>query len=782
MDVFLTRESGKNAALLLVILIGAAVRFYHLGVPTIWMDEMQALFGMQTPLPSLWEWTTKHEVHPPLFYLLLKAVSVADISDAMLRLPWAVCGVVSIWLTYLLGKEVQGEETGLFAAALLSGNTLHIWLSRTVRPYALLILLCILALIRLVRVLRKDDGRDWTWLFVLNGVMLMLHVEALLIIGGMGAVLMLACILGKVRWRRLFQFGLFAAISFIPSILVFVTASTRADMSAPFSHWGAWMRSLYNLSRAADFYETGWQAWVVWAACLAGAVRLFAGRRRWELFTMAMVVVVPVAAVVVKKYGAYNYNPWHMSSMLPAIFTVAGAGLGWVLGKGAVSRLAAVGVAAGLVIMLALTSGPKIFSQDALIWDVIFPNRFKTMAKEFPAGRENALFAVDDAFIAGGMSWYLNQYRELNPLDTMSLDPGRTSSRLTIFSSGDAFGGFPVAGKALYGSWPVTQSKLDTQNVWTFDYQRLPPRSIDSLPFLSDAGMNPAEVLGRAYSLRNMTLQHQNSWQLHPVRHETPCSVEFEYENRAGGGAQKLSFAVPYKNLSKGNTLAMSVGFDDEPLTVVATSSGPDIRKMLLANVERSKPYGKLKVRLEAVCTNTPEYLTGGLGSLTVNGLSVAACAPGDYGPCSEVVKGWLEDLLRGMYLGSDFVTSRPGQSASWRTEDFTDEPSPEYGQWNVLRPTDPSRESVVRLAMNGSSGDFVFYPRVGGGSSVTVRVIEPGKPPKDIWSLPGKHGSWTPIAARYPLTVPKGADLEVVLKGQWAQLWTNKGAVLFNR
>jgi len=780
--VILTRESGKNAALLLVVLIGAAARLYHLGTPTMWMDEMQALFGMQTPLSSIWEWTTRHEVHPPLFYLLLKAVSVADVSDAMLRLPEAVCGIVSIWLTYLLGKEVHSEETGLFAAALLSGNTLHIWLSRTLRPYALLILLCILALIRLVRVLRKEDNRDWMWLFILNGAMLLLHVEALLIIAGMGATLLAACIRGKVRWRRLFQFGFFAAIAFIPSVLVFITASTRADMAAPFTHWKAWLRSLYNLSRAADFYESGWQAWAIWAACLAGAARLYVERRRWELLTLFMVVAVPIAAVVVKKYGAYNYNPWHMSSMLPAIFTVAGAGLCWMLGTGAVSRLAAVGVAAGLAVMLALTSGPRIFSQDALIWDVIYPHRFKTIAKQFPAGEANALFAVDDAFITGGISWYLNQYRAQNPLEHMSLEPGRTSSRLTILSSWDTFGGVPVAGKPFFGALPVSQGKLDTQHVWAFDFRRLPARSMDSLPFLGATDMNPGEVLGRALSLKDMTLQHQNAWQLHPVLQESPCSVEFEYENRAGGGAQKLYFAIPYKNSRAGNSLVLSVGFDDEPLAAVAKSNGPDIRQLLLANVSRPAPYGRLRVRLDAVCANSPEYLTGGLGSLTVDGLTVAACASGDDGPCSDVAKGWLEEMMRGMYLGTGFTDAHPDQKATWSPTDFTDEPQPDRPGWHILRPTNPAAESVVRVELNGSSGDFVFFPRLGGQSSVTARLAIQGKPAQDIQRVPGKDRSWTPIAARYPLTVPKGADLEIVLQGPGAQLWLKNDQAVFNR
>jgi 4-amino-4-deoxy-L-arabinose transferase-like glycosyltransferase len=771
----------QNYALLLIVLFGAVVRLYNLGTPSLWADEMQVVFGMQMPLGALWEWIARHEVHPPLFHLLMKIVALTDVSDSILRLPWALCGIASIPMIYVLGKQAHSEGAGLFGAALLASNPLHIWLSRMVRPYTLLILLCLGAYICLLHVLKEDNKKNWIILYILNGIMLLLHLNALLIVGSQGAILLAACALKKVSWRRFLQFSLVSVACFIPSTLVFITATTRADMIAPFTYWDAWQRSLYNLAHAADHHETGWLTWAVWGACAAGAVRL-ALNKRWESLSLAALVILPVAAVVLRKYASY-YNPWHVSYMLPVILTFAGVGVAWILGNGSGARFAAPGVAAGLILSLSITLGDRLFGQDAVIITWYDPANFKTLAKNFPDTGENTLVSFDEAFIAGGTTWYLNQYRAINPIESMSLLPGRTRSRLVLFSRRQDFDQIQVAGNRLLGAQPSEIQKIDTQNIWTLEYERLPVMRINALPFSTAFDMNPPEILGRAQSLKDLTLQYAQGWKLHPTRHESTGAVEFEFENQSGQIPQQISLAVPFRNAGTDNILTMSVGFDDQQPSVVASSRGPDLRQLLLSTIERSTPYKKLRVRLEATCARTtPEYVTGGLESITLDGLRLSICQPSNDGPCSVIVKGWLEEMLRGMNLGSQFTDSHPGQRLSWRTEDISEEQSSEYPQWHVLKPKNSAQEVVVRVSIDRAGGDFTFYPRVGGQSFVTARIVLPGKDPAPIFNVPGGDGIWTPISARYPLSIPNGAELEIILKGPWAQLWMKDGNVIFNR
>ncbi|MEO7410484.1 MAG: glycosyltransferase family 39 protein [Sphingomicrobium sp.] len=73
------------------------------------------------------------------------------------RVAMALIGTGCVWLTYLLGKRLNGEATGLIAAALLSINALHILWSQVIRTdinASLFMLACLLFAARLA-----DQGK-----------------------------------------------------------------------------------------------------------------------------------------------------------------------------------------------------------------------------------------------------------------------------------------------------------------------------------------------------------------------------------------------------------------------------------------------------------------------------------------------------------------------------------------------------------------------------------------------------------------------------------------------
>ncbi|MFP5222031.1 MAG: glycosyltransferase family 39 protein [Acidobacteriota bacterium] len=776
LSTFMPRH--KQYLLAVIIALGAAARLYNLGTPSLWGDEIQVLFGAQAPLGSLWEWIARHEVHPPFFHVLMKLVGLAGISDEALRLPWALCGIASIYLIYKLGEEAYSSEAGFVAAALLASNPLHIWLSRMVRPYALLILLCLVAYVCLIRFVKSGNRRDLFTIVACNFFLLILHLNSLMIVGSQGFVLLLAVLCKKIKWKQLFQFGLLAVLSFVPSILVFVTATSRADMTAPFSYGEVWNKSLYNLDRAVDFYGTGWLAWVVGLACLAGAFHA-ARTRKWVFLFLGSLVVLPLAAIILRRYGAY-YNPWHVSHMLVAILTFAGIGVAWIVRFPAVVRAGAVMGALALVVFLFVKVGDRLYGPDAVIISWYDPAHFKTLAREFPDFEKNRIVSFDDAFIVGGTSWYLNRFRALNPVEQMSLSPDRDSATLMLLSSRSDFSRIPVEEKAIPGAELKAHSRIDTQNVWVFSHPRVPPRVIDSTPWLAGFDMNPGEVLGRARSLTDMTLKFDHAWRLFPSRQDASSSVEFDFENKTPAGPQLISLAIPFRNAGAGNTITAYVTFDEEPAQVFPVSKGPDIRSLQILRLQRAEGYRKLNLRLEVFCSaETPEYLTGAMETLSLHGVRLAVCQDGNDGPCSEEVNGWFGEQLRGMYLGSGFKVRAPGQRLLTPLADFS-KMETEYPSWSMLTPKDPSGEAVLRQVVDGE-GDFVFYPRVGKDSSIAARLVLPGGERKDLLFLPGVQ-KWTIIGARYPLSIPKGAELEIVLKGPWAQLWVKDGQIVFHR
>jgi mannosyltransferase len=117
-----------------LILIAATAIFTHgLGDEGLWIDE---LFSIRDASQSLVE-VYKDTQFRPLYYLLLSVWMKFGQSDAWLRIPSVIAGVVSVFLIYRLGRRIAGEAEGLTAAALLSTSTLFINHAQEVRMYAL---------------------------------------------------------------------------------------------------------------------------------------------------------------------------------------------------------------------------------------------------------------------------------------------------------------------------------------------------------------------------------------------------------------------------------------------------------------------------------------------------------------------------------------------------------------------------------------------------------------------------------------------------------------------
>ena len=128
--------------LLLAILLVAAVllRIHRLGDET-WLDEI--LTQIRVSRLGLWQLATTYESqNQHLLYSLLARLSIDVLGDTViaLRAPAAICGVLSIAATFLVGRELLSRREALVAAALLAFSDLHVWFSQNARGYTALAL------------------------------------------------------------------------------------------------------------------------------------------------------------------------------------------------------------------------------------------------------------------------------------------------------------------------------------------------------------------------------------------------------------------------------------------------------------------------------------------------------------------------------------------------------------------------------------------------------------------------------------------------------------------
>lgn len=127
----------RHTLLLLILLIGLALRLYRLGVDSLWYDETVSAFLAAEPVSELIGHTAR-DIHPPGYYLLLHfwtaAAGHSEFALAFFSLIW---GVLLIPLTYRLARRLVDPPTAAWSALLVALSPYHIWYSQEVRMYTL---------------------------------------------------------------------------------------------------------------------------------------------------------------------------------------------------------------------------------------------------------------------------------------------------------------------------------------------------------------------------------------------------------------------------------------------------------------------------------------------------------------------------------------------------------------------------------------------------------------------------------------------------------------------
>jgi uncharacterized membrane protein len=141
-----------------------------------WLDE--ATSGLVARNFNLVDIITKFspgDFHPPLYYLILKVWSYTfGTSEIALRLPSIIFGLLTIYLIYLIGKDLFNKKVGLMAGILLATSGLHIYYSQEARMYALTAFLVTFSIFSFMKILKNDRLGDW----ILFSILLLLITSA----------------------------------------------------------------------------------------------------------------------------------------------------------------------------------------------------------------------------------------------------------------------------------------------------------------------------------------------------------------------------------------------------------------------------------------------------------------------------------------------------------------------------------------------------------------------------------------------------------------------------
>lgn len=153
--------------LLPIVMLAALVRFYGSTTTAIWCDEGSSLLMSQYSPALIW-FHSAHDVHPPLYYLLLHVWmgvfgnGIFSIR-AMSVLPGIITVALGMWLVHLTATR----RAAVLAGVLLALLPIAVRYSQEVRMYSLMGLWLIGATIALVYWVKNPDRHRYLVIYVL---------------------------------------------------------------------------------------------------------------------------------------------------------------------------------------------------------------------------------------------------------------------------------------------------------------------------------------------------------------------------------------------------------------------------------------------------------------------------------------------------------------------------------------------------------------------------------------------------------------------------------------
>jgi 4-amino-4-deoxy-L-arabinose transferase-like glycosyltransferase len=342
-------------AVIAITVLALASRLILLGsVPRLWGDEAFTGVAVRQSLLGMLD-VVRHDNHPPLQYLLVRAVAVASTSPGALRLVSALAGVAAVPVAAALGRRLHGDWAGILAAAAVAAYPQFLLTSRDTRMYALATTLVLVAALALWRAVERPTGRRLAVYALCVALAVYTHYFAVLAITG-ALVVALAVFRPSLRTSaRLVLACAAGGVTLVPWLVVALPQFQHAG--DPF-----WLPRVTLASVVPDLAATlalpleqaitvmaQWLGAVAAVALLVAFLRRLAPERRRDAAFLLGCAAVPTLALMLVSLYKPLYDPRFAGMFWGSAVVVLGAGLaifrrGW-MAAGAIGVLAAAATA-----------------------------------------------------------------------------------------------------------------------------------------------------------------------------------------------------------------------------------------------------------------------------------------------------------------------------------------------------------------------------------------------------------------------------------------------------
>jgi uncharacterized membrane protein len=335
MHMQMKNDSGIKLSFILVL--AALVRFLGLGAKQLWLDEiLQLLHSRPDSISGIFAAVTQDRGGAPLDYLI-QHVFISNLSGAVewtARVHAAIFGVLSVWLVYLVCRELfANQRLALMSALLFCFYPFHHHYSQEGRPYSLFLLLTLILYLLLFRLLKKNSSLLWITFGVVALLNFYTNAFTAAVLFGQFIFLIYYQVCRRERltaaWRRYACFvvcGIAATAIYLPW-LFYSYFNAKGDAQQPDYH--AFFETIKR------FGDGSYLLSVVLIICaVAGIYHLVQARRRFELGALLIWILAPLPVILgVLMWRTYFFVPRQLIFITPAFFILVAAGVEFIKQK-----------------------------------------------------------------------------------------------------------------------------------------------------------------------------------------------------------------------------------------------------------------------------------------------------------------------------------------------------------------------------------------------------------------------------------------------------------------
>lgn len=239
--------------LFIIILLGVALRGYHITARSLWFDEAFSWRLIHFPLGEMIT-RDASDVHPPLYYILLKGWAVVFGSSLLsLRSFSVAASALAVAAMYGFSASAWRSRTaGVIAALLLAVSGWQIAYAWEARMYTLGTAFALISAWLLLKALRQKQQRPWWWIVYGLSVAAFLYIHYYAIFSVAAQVLfILGTIVSSARFRigEMLQHkmtwyaalaGVMIATAFAPWLPTFLQQQSQVQASFWIPKIGGW--------------------------------------------------------------------------------------------------------------------------------------------------------------------------------------------------------------------------------------------------------------------------------------------------------------------------------------------------------------------------------------------------------------------------------------------------------------------------------------------------------------------------------------------------------------